>query len=409
MNRRLSQALLGLGALVACGSAFAWPKCPDGSTSTKNEQGQYVCPPQNSGGTPIVINEDNTINVDATNRLAASSRSNSDSRSASDALSQALAQGGNADANAIGQNWNMLTPTQQSSFMASLNPSQRAALTAALSSYNPSNANVDLNHVGSNNGARLNGTGNGGGANVTTNNSSVSKVLQVNLPATPAVAPAVTAAQGITITGTCGPLREVESIPVEYLLVGHIGMDKVQLSGQMTDRLVPVKGEDGKVKNFNVVDNGDGTKSEMGTIASEAIVMVSGSTSKQFGFGVIGSNGGGNASNGSSGAVVITQRIIVTGSCELRRYKEVPLVTTTQSGTTAIAGLTKDDLLAAEARIAEALQRATLSARAEVEIPEREWVPCPKEGCKAPEGGYYRYKPRKAIAESASTLKQSTK
>jgi hypothetical protein len=162
------------------------------------------------------------------------------------------------------------------------------------------------------------GTATGNGAGNTTSVSNRQNI--VYLPPAPPVAPTVIAQPGaIIMTGQCGPRMEVETIPIEYLLVGHVGMDKVQLSGQTTDRLVPAR--DGQ--KFVTVDNGDGSKSEMGTIATTAITTVSGSTSKQFGLGLIGSNAGGNVSNGVAGAISINMRFINVGQCELRRWKEI--------------------------------------------------------------------------------------
>lgn len=195
---------------------------------------------------------------------------------------------------------------------------------------NGNGAKVDLTTGGATGGAggksdsAASATGNGAGnmtsTGVTTNNTSTNKVLYVNLPTAPAVAPTVTATGGITMVGTCGPLKKVVSTPIEYLLVGHVGMDKVQLSGQTTDTLEDAF-SDGKP--YETVDNGDGTWSEFGSIASIAVITVSGSTSKQFGLGIIGGSGGGSASNGSAGTVSITQKVAAVGSCERRKWRTV--------------------------------------------------------------------------------------
>ena len=156
---------------------------------------------------------------------------------------------------------------------------------------------------------------------VTTNNTSTNKVLYVNLPTAPAVAPTVTATGGITMVGTCGPLKKVVSVPIEYLLVGLTGMDKVTLLGQTTDMQEDAFAADGKP--YETVDNGDGTWSKMGSIASIAVITVSGSTSRQLGLGLIGGSGGGNGSVGSAGTVTITQKVIALGGCEHRKWQMV--------------------------------------------------------------------------------------
>ena len=320
----MKKFILSALCALATTSAFAWPKCPDGSISLLNEAGKYVCPAATQGGAPIYVTD--TVNTDIDNSAAAKAASDAEAKAAAAAISAALATGGAADANAVSKNWNSMSTAQQQAFMASLNQNQKQALQAALTNANTLTNKVGIDGVGSNNGATV---------ATTTNNTSSSKVQYVNLPTTPAVAPTVTASGGITMQGTCGPLKQVESMPIEYLLVGHIGMDKVQLSGQTTDKLVDVLGPDKKVKLYDVVDNGDGTWSEYGSIASIAVITVSGSTSKQFGLGLIGGSGGGSASNGSAGTVTLTQKVIAVGSCEHRKYKivnknDTPPVTKTE-------------------------------------------------------------------------------
>jgi len=232
-----------------------------------------------------------------------------------------------SDAAATAANWSSMTSAQKSELLASLTSEQRQALQVALNNRQSNSNKLNISTpssataAGGTSGANAS-TGpvdaGGGGANVSTHNES--NILQVNLPSVPAVAPTAVAQNGgIIMSGKCGARKEVETIPIEYLLVGHIGMDKVQLSGQTTERLIPAK--DGK--EFITVDNGDGTKSEIGTIATTAIMTVSGSVSKQFGFGLVGSQGGGSVSNGVAGTISITQRFITTGDCVFRSWKEV--------------------------------------------------------------------------------------
>lgn len=70
-------------------------------------------------------------------------------------------------------------------------------------------------------------------------------------------------------------------------------------------------------------------------------------------------------------------------------------------------GLTQKDLEASEQRLLDALQKARLSTKLSVEIPEREFVPCPEKGCEAPKKGFYRYKPREAKAEADARMERS--
>lgn len=338
MKKFILSALCALATTSAfatfCPDGSPWPKNPNGSWKL-NSDGSHYCPtapaPTPSPApspAPVTVTAPSTSTADAD--ATAQAKADAAAKAAAAAISASLATGGAADANAVSKNWNSLSTAQQQALMASLNQNQKQALQAALTA-NLSNTNDLTNKVG------IDGVGSGNGATVatTTNNTSSNKVLYVNLPTVPAVAPTVTASGGITMVGTCGPLKQVESMPIEYLLVGHIGIDKVQLSGQTTDKLVDVKDETGNLKLYDVVDNGDGTWSQYGSIASIAVITVSGSASKQFGLGLIGGSGGGNASNGTAGTVTLTQKVIVVGSCEHRKYKivqksDVPPVTKTE-------------------------------------------------------------------------------
>ncbi len=157
----------------------------------------------------------------------------------------------------------------------------------------------------------------------TNNTSNRTSVLYVNLPTAPPVAPTVTGTGAIAVTSTCGELKVKVRKPIDYLMVGHFGAKTIQLAGQDTDVLESVNGDAGEVKKYEVVDNGDGTFSEMGTIYTEAAIIISASVSKQFGIGGFGGIGGGSASNGVSGTITGTERIIALGGCEHRRYKVV--------------------------------------------------------------------------------------
>ncbi|NNM83740.1 hypothetical protein HKL94_00780 [Candidatus Parcubacteria bacterium] len=171
---------------------------------------------------------------------------------------------------------------------------------------------------GTGGGATLGNTGNGNGATVTTEN----HLLYINLPTAPPVAPTMVGYGGIAgVTSGCGPLREVIQKPISYLVVGIFGTKTVTLAGQTTDVLVPVLNRYGKPKNFDRVNNGDGTVTVWGSVYTEAAVVVSSSVSKQLNIGGFGMSGGGSAGGGSSSTITGTQRIIAVGRCVYRKYK----------------------------------------------------------------------------------------
>lgn len=166
--------------------------------------------------------------------------------------------------------------------------------------------------------ATLGNTGNGNGATVTTEN----HLLYINLPTAPPVAPTMVGYGGIAgVTSGCGPLREVIQKPISYLVVGIFGTKTVTLAGQTTDVLVPVLNRYGKPKDFDRVNNGDGTVTVWGSMYTEAAVVVSSSVSKQLNIGGFGMSGGGSAGGGSSSTITGTQRIIAVGRCVYRKYK----------------------------------------------------------------------------------------
>ena len=184
-----------------------------------------------------------------------------------------------------------------------------------------------LTGSGNGGGATLGDTGNGNGAHVSTEN----HLMYLDLPTIPAVAPTVTGTGGIAVTSQCGPLKEVFQKPIQYLLVGYFGTKTITIDGQFTDVLGPVIGEDGKVKEFDMVNNRDGTVSEWGTIYTEAAIIISSSVSKQFAIGGFGTSGGGVGSNGVAGTITGTERIIALGRCEYRRFQLVPTSTVVNS------------------------------------------------------------------------------
>lgn len=258
--------------------------------------------------------------------------------------------------------------TQDASLDATLNQSGSQVGTGG-SVKGSGNSNVDVTGVGSNNGSTV---------NLTTADNSSSKTTF--LPALVAQTPPSTSQIGniVKTTTACGPMMKVITTRTEGKFFGIMSDSSVDLgrNDQIVDADVPYiqkKGVDGRMQVF-------GHQADMVT----AILNVSGGRSIGFG-GFSSSGGGAQGTGGTSGSMTeMVTNVIALRSCEAYGYK-----------TETVA---QPDVSALAAALA-----AQMAMKTELSAPtyEKQYVPCPKEGCKAPKVGYYKMVPKGTVSATS--------
>jgi hypothetical protein len=185
------------------------------------------------------------------------------------------------------------------------------------------------------------GTANAGGANVATTTITTNRASTINAQVAQATQPIVQIPQGgVKIESKCGPLMELYKSPIEILFSGYKDLVKVTLKGLENDELRPVmelavdeagtplKDSEGKTymrpQKFEVVDNGDGSFSWIGSIYTMATVPVPASVVKNLSLFAAKSETSGGGSMGAASALSVNQKFIALGSCEFRRFNITP-------------------------------------------------------------------------------------
>lgn len=198
---------------------------------------------------------------------------------------------------------------------------------------------------GSGGSATASGNGAGNTTNVTTENTTVYKRIEVPVLFNP-VPPSTAVVGNIeTHVTACGPLQQVIKTPVKGTYVGVFKNTSIDLGEDM--ELAPVRDEAGNEVYYAEKMFVEGSEKVIRRFGSQvyittALPNVSGAST--FSIGFAGSSGGGNGGAGSSSAMtrIVTKVMVI--SCELSgAYK---LVQAPEEAKTAF-GLTRDDLAAA--------------------------------------------------------------
>jgi hypothetical protein len=202
------------------------------------------------------------------------------------------------------------------------------------------------------------GTANAGGANVATTTTTVNnnRASTINLKPGDPVYPIVQGVPaGIKSRSTCGTLVETYTQPLEILKVGPFGgVEKIKLEGLDTEKLRPVMEEavddEGnpildkdrkpvmREKKYEVVENGDGTVSWMGSVYELATVPVQASVLAQFNFFAAKAETSTGGGAGASSGITINQRFYALGGCEFRRIRITPAKVEVKVEVSATAG-----------------------------------------------------------------------
>lgn len=438
MKHKLFAALFGI---VFVGSAHAWPKCPDGSISLQNEAGKYVCPTPAPAPTPaappVTVENKPVVNVDADAAAKAEAEAKANSSSASLGIGGGATLKGKVEGTVKGTNTGTFTNdgTQATSVGVDArsgsvtdNSKTHIAVEGSKTKVGPvssvstsgvkasGNSDVKVNtsggkveDVGNGNGSgntltsgdsKAVATGNGAGnsTNITTLSSTVDKRIEVPVLFNPLPTTVTTAGNLVTERLACGPLQQVVKTPVLGTQVGIFVNTSIDLGNDF--ELASVFDKDGNQVYYTekeFVEDGAKVVRRFGTqaIVVTALPNVSGASTISIGFA--GSHGGANGGAGASSAMSRIVTKVTLSSCELPGAFKV-----VKSTEKTVVGLTREDLLSA-------LQQARAELSVSVPIPERRWVACPKDGCKAPKDGFYVYPGRSASADSSVDLLQKNK